>query len=253
MSFPVYCTQRFFPFKLNELIDKDSYTVQEFVKDKDIMSIAKDILILVKYPLKAGKPDDEHKYSAFNGLYHYNRIIKWDYWQKGEETLSIFVGDCEDSSIAFVTCLRAKDVSNDDVYEVLGYVTKENDELGRREFLGYHGWSVSKNIPDDKWRLYESTLDFPPSEYPVIEDIRKPFYYNGIIYHPEQIFNDMEYEEIISSEGLFMKEKDVKRRVKKHIEIAKAFKGCSRIEKAIGRSGVGLIRYGRLIHKLKEV
>ncbi len=256
MNFPVYQNQRFFPFKLNELIDKDSHTIWQFSKDRDYMIIASDILMLVRYPFKNGKPDDEHGYSAFNGIYHYNRKIVDDYWQKGEETISILVGDCEDSSIAFVSCMRAK--NNSGVFEVLGYVTKENGE-----FLGGHGWSVSKLIPDNNWRLYESTLDLPPLEYPIVADIRKPFHYNGIIYYPEQLFNDIEYEEVKvmtkignldleKKTNFFMQRKNKKMRIKKHLEIAKAFNRHSRIEKAIGRSPLGLLKYGKMIRRCQD-
>jgi len=93
-NFPVYHLQRFFPFRLNELIDKDSHTVLEFIKSRNYVDIVKDIIMMIRYPFKNGEPDDEHFYSAFNDIYHFNKRIKWDYWQKGEETLSILVGDC---------------------------------------------------------------------------------------------------------------------------------------------------------------
>ena len=255
-DFPVYTMQRFFPFEIRELIDHNSHVVKSFIKNRNYMDIARDILMLVRYPFKNGKPDDEHGYSAFNGIYHYNRKIRFDYWQKGEETISILAGDCEDSSIAFVSCMRAKGLSEKDVYEVLGYVTKENGE-----FLGGHGWAVSKHIPDNKWRLYESTLDMPPVEYPVIPDIKKPFHYHGMIYYPEQVLNDKEYYEVTTMTKMgnlelekrtnyFMSRNDKKRRVKKHLLIGKAFNRHSRLEKAIGRSMLGRVKFGRMIRKI---
>ena len=255
-NFPVYHLQRFFPFRLNELIDKDSHTVLEFIKSRNYVNIVKDIIMMVRYPFKNGEPDDEHSYSAFNGIYHYNKRIKRDYWQKGEETLSILVGDCEDTSAATVTCLRAKGVSEKEVFLVLGYVTKEDSE-----FLGGHGWVYSKHIPDDKFRLDETTLDIPPLEYPIVSDIRKPFHYHGIVYHPEQLFNDKVYEEVKTvarignldlekGTNFFMDRKCKRRRVKKHLLIGKAFNRHSRIEKAIGRSVLGRVKFGRMIRKI---
>lgn len=252
-DFPVVTNQRFFPVFLSELIDKDSYMVQRFVKNRSYMQIASDILIMVRYPMYQGQPDDEHKYSAYHGLFHYNRTIKNDYWDMGKEVLGTLVADCEGSSICFVSCMRAKDTSPKNVYEVLGYVTKENGEM-----LGGHGWSISKHLPDGNFRLYESTLDIPPFEYPIVPDIMKPVHHNGIVYVPEQIFNDKEYIEVwVAREvhgmteethtNYFMDRKDKKRRIRKHLEIAKAFNSHSRIEKAIGRSLLGIIRYGKMV------
>ena len=257
--FPVVVNQRFFPVRLNELVDKDSYMVQEFVKNRNHMDIARDILMMVRYPLdRKGQPDDEHKYSAYSGIFHYNKTIKWDYWDEGKEVLGTLVADCEGSSICFVSCMRAKDVSEKDVYEVFGYVTKENGE-----FLGGHGYAFFRLDVTEQWRLYESTLDIPPVEYPVVPDIRKPFHYHGVVYHPEQLFNDKVYEEVktVAKIGnldlekrtnFFMDRKCKKRRVMKHLLIGKAFNRHSRLEKAINHSIIGKLRFRKLLIKINN-
>jgi len=218
-EFPIIERQRFFKTRLNELFDLNSVVVQEYVKAFDsFKAIADDIIRIIDYPWYLGKPDDTHVWNAFHGTQKWCKRIDADFWQKASETLTIKVGDCEDSSIAFVTAVRAKGLSASNVYEAFGIVRDANTKV----LLGGHGWAISKGIPDDKWRLYESTLDIPPAEYPIVENPEKPFRLGNIEYVPEWLFNDKIFK-VVGSLDYREREKKDKETHEKYEAIAEAF------------------------------
>jgi len=191
-NFPIVYHQRFWPIKLNELIDYQSYLVQEFIKDcKDPKELADKVIKEIEYPFYAGAPDDLHIYNSFHG--RFCRKVESDYWAKASECLAALIGDCEDSTIAFVAGARAMGVKPEDVYVVFGYV--RNVRTG--EVVGGHAWAVIIHESFGAgWRYVESTLDVPPEEYPVVEDIRKPFTWGSWVLIPEILWNDVYYEEL---------------------------------------------------------
>lgn len=190
MSFPIFTSQRFFKFRLSELFDVHSPVVEEYADKLSIKELADVIIIDISYPFHLGQPDDTHIFNAFHGDQKWCERIDLDYWQKAAETLTIRVGDCEDSSVAFVTCARVLGLKPDEVYEAFGIVK----DASTGQILGGHGWAYFKD--GDKWRLVESTLDAPPEEYPVCPDPFKPFQLANVIYEPEMLFNDSEYHDI---------------------------------------------------------
>ena len=113
----------------------------------------------------------------------------------------VFVHNCEDSSILGVAgSLRL----GKEAYEVFGYVEEwrrnpRNPEEGYWEVVGGHGWYYVRDpdgFGDDKFHYVESTLDVPPKEYPVVEDIRKPLVWGTWRLVPEIIWNDKVFETV---------------------------------------------------------
>jgi len=143
----------------------------------------------------------------------------------------VIVHNCEDSSIAFVTAVRAKGLSAGNVYEAFGVVRDANTKA----LLGGHGWAISKGIPDDKWRLYESTLDTPPAEYPIVKNPEKPFKLGNIEYAPEWLFNDKIFK-VVGSLDYREREKKKKETPKKYEAIHKAFGIETKFEKVLKKS-----------------
>lgn len=189
MAFPVFSSQRFWKFSLKELFNKCSVIVQEYAKaSKDIIDLANRIILDIEYPFHLGKPCDSHQFLAFKT---YKKCIDLDFWGKADETCALRKGDCEDSSLFFVTCARIIGLTEEEVYEVFGVVRDSKS----KSILGGHGWAYFWY--DNAWRLYESTLDIPPREYPIVgqtlEDIKSPIYFENVIYDPEFLFNDQNY------------------------------------------------------------
>jgi len=192
MSFPVVVSQRFWPTRLNELIDPDTYQIEKYIEGvENPKQLADKVIRDVEYPFHHGAPDDLHTLNNFHGKRCYK--VKEDFWQKGSETAFMKMGDCEDSSILYVTAARKMGISPENVYVVFGYVERENGE-----FLGGHGWVYvrDKSFGDDKWHYVETTLDEPPEKYPVVPDITKPFTWKGITLRPEILWNDKIYKPV---------------------------------------------------------
>jgi len=189
-EFPI-CDQRFYGFRLSELIDFESYQVENFLGGAHSpVEVAEKVIRAIEYPLYLGQPDDLHKLNNFHG--------KWcktesnDFWQMASETAAIGIGDCEDSSILAVAGLRRFGLTENEVYEVFG-VVREADS-GR--VLGGHGWvlAILKTDPEDTaFRLVESTLDTPPDEYPIVAELNRPFRMKDWEYVPEWLWNDKEF------------------------------------------------------------
>jgi len=174
--------KRFFPFELQDLIQPCQKLVREYVRQfSNVYDIANAIIREIKYPFHLGVPDDTHIYNAYHGKWC--KVIEIDYWDTAEEVLGTKLADCDGSSICFVTCLRAFGVSASRVYEVFGVVKDYRTD----QILGGHAWSIFEN---KGWRLYESTLDRPPSEYPEIPSPYKPSIIGNVKYEPDIIFND---------------------------------------------------------------
>ena len=198
-EFPVVVRQRFWPIRLNELLDYGSYLVKEFVRDTpDARALADKVIRTIEYPFHGGQPDDTHIYNAYHGKWC--RTITLDYWQSASETAALKIGDCEDSTILGVagSLLLGKEA-----YVVFGYVEEFRRSPasgeGYWEVVGGHAWYYVRDpegFGDNEFHYVESTLDTPPEEYPVVEDIRKP-YVSGIWrLVPEIIWNDRVYEPV---------------------------------------------------------
>jgi hypothetical protein len=192
-DFPVVEGERFEPFRLNELFDYNRFVVMEFFRDcNTAKDVADKVIREIQYPFTGGIPDDSHTWNHFHGKWC--RTIYYDYWQMCSETALFKIGDCEDSSVLTVGGMRLKGVSHDSVYEVFGKVL----DADTNKILGGHGWVYArdKSFDTDKFVLVESTLDTPPDKYPevcsTLDDLKKPFKYNNIIYEPELLFNDVD-------------------------------------------------------------
>jgi hypothetical protein len=217
---------RFEPFELNELFDYNRYVVRKFFEDcKTAKDVADKVIIAVQYPFYLGQPDDTHKWNHFHGKWC--KTITEDYWQTCSETALFLIGNCEDSSVLTVGGMRLKGVSPDNVYEVFGLVKDANGNI-----LGGHGWvyAKDKSFGTDKFVLVESTLDEPPEKYPEVslglDDLKKPFRYENIVYEPEWLFNDVQFIEIPSDKSVLKvvkKKRFVENRMK-YEAIARAWK-----------------------------
>jgi len=223
VTFPILRDQRFWRFRLNELFDTDSVVVETFAKEcGSALEVANRIIREVEYPFYMGSPNDSHQLLAFRDRvvqWRWKRCVELDFWQKASETLVFLIGDCEDSSIVFVTCVHIlvpKDPKY--AYELFGVVR----DADTKEILGGHGWAVSKGLPDDRYRLYESTLDTPPSEYPVVPDPFKPFRIGRVVYEPEWVFNKYEFH-LLSMGSPSRRTQREKETEEKYRAIAEAF------------------------------
>ena len=199
MNFPVVRDQYFYPVYLNELIDYYSYSVKEYVKLKNsAKEIADSIIKDVKYPFWHGAPDDTHVLNMYHGEYKWCKTVREDFWDRGSMVIGTNkVGDCDGSSIATVTCLRAFGVTPQNVYVVFGLVR----DATTGTVLGGHAYVFckDKSFKSDKYVLIETTLDTPPKQYPVVgsfEDCKKPYTYHNVIYDPEFLFNDQEFIQV---------------------------------------------------------
>src|SRR5262249_8564851 len=74
-----------------------------------------------------------------------------DFWLFPDETLSLGVGDCEDSSILLAAMLVASGISPYCVRVAMGYL------YSGQQLLGSHAWVVYQDEVGI-WRLLESTL-----------------------------------------------------------------------------------------------
>jgi len=189
-EFPI-CDQRFYKFRLNELVDFEAHQVEEFFgRAGSAVEICNQVIRRVEYPLHLGQPDDLHKANNFHGKWCKTESV--DFWQMASETAAMGIGDCEDSSILAVAALRGFGLSEYEVYEVFGVVR----EAESSRVLGGHGWvlAILKTDPKDTaFRLVESTLDTPPEEYPVVAEIGQPFRMKDWEYVPEWLWNDKEF------------------------------------------------------------
>jgi len=195
-EFPVIEDRRFWKFRLHELFTLYSYQVLEFCKGlRRPEEVANKVIRDVRYPFHLGEPDDTHLFNAFHGGYRFCVKVKEDFWQTADETARIRTGDCEDSSILFVACCGSPEIKlrPRDVYEAFGVV--RDADTGR--ILGGHGWSYYRR--NREWHLIESTLDEPPTAYPVVDNIKRPFRIGRAVYEPWVLFNWADYMEL---EGL---------------------------------------------------
>lgn len=249
-EFPVVSREYFYPIYLNELIDPESYTVKCYVKDKtSVKQIADSIILDVKYPIHWGLPDDTHVLSMYFGRYRWTKVIFWDFWDKGSMVLGTNkVADCDGSTIAFVTACRSFGVSQEDVFAVFGVVKQD----GRT--LGGHAWAYVRDRSFGTFRyvLVETTLDTPPEKYPEvgdsIEDLKRPFYYNGIWYEPEFLFNDKRYIGLVNFE---YRKRFPMETVAKHLALEKAFYTRTKLLEQLRQSKTYKIRSKlRLVPKI---
>lgn len=186
----MYTKQRFFKFRLKDLIQLNQLTVEEYVEEvmkdsDDITKLADAIIRDIQYPWYMGQPDDKHVYNAYHGAWC--KTIELDYWDQGEEVIATRMGDCDGSSIAFVTCARQWGLTPYEVYELFGYVK----DAKTNAILGGHAWALFKD-KHGKWRLNETTLDIPPNTYPEVPEDKlfKPYQLGNIVYVPEIAYND---------------------------------------------------------------
>ena len=100
----------------------------------------------------------------------------------------ILVHNCEDTSILFTTLMLQNDFN---AYEIFGAVYRGDD------LLGGHGFAIFED-ENGIWRLYESTLDIPPSYpdgYPKIDPQSNEWNVGDITYVGYIKFNRKEYYE----------------------------------------------------------
>jgi hypothetical protein len=231
MSFPVITGKRFEPFRLNELFDFNRHVVVKFFEDcRTAKDVADKVIRVIQYPMYMGQPDDRHCVNWFHGKFC--KCIEEDYWAMNSECALCGYGDCEDSSMLVVGGARLKGVPPENVYEVFGVVRN----AGSGEILGGHGWLYLKDpsFNTDKFVLVESTLDIPPQKYPevgsTLDDLKKPFRLENIIYDPEVLFNDQVYVEV---RPITLGRRDTR---VKHEAIEKAWGIESKYMKALRRS-----------------
>ena len=105
-----------------------------------------------------------------------------DFWLFPDESLSLALGDCEDSAILLATLLIAAGISRYCVRVVLGNLYDAHGTL-----LGGHAWTVYQD-EWGIWRLLEATLDHIPSGLPAADALTMPG--GRQIYWPEFCFND---------------------------------------------------------------
>ncbi|HEB37618.1 MAG TPA: hypothetical protein ENI14_03035 [Thermoplasmatales archaeon] len=188
--------KRWLDFRLNELLDIDDPVLEYAHKLRTIKEIAEFVITQVDYPLKFGKPTDKHYNNWFGGLCCHK--ITEDFWQRASETLRTVnlnkkygkkgFGDCEDTSILFTTLMLQNDFN---AYEIFGAVYRGDD------LLGGHGFAIFED-ENGIWRLYESTLDIPPSYpdgYPKIDPQSNEWSVGDITYVGYIKFNRKEYYE----------------------------------------------------------
>src|SRR6266542_2355078 len=105
-----------------------------------------------------------------------------DFWLFPDETISLGVGDCEDSAILLGALLIASGISPYCVRVILGNVYDAHGTL-----LGGHSWTVYQD-EGGVWRLLEATLDVAPSALPAADAFTIPGRWT--VYWPEFCFND---------------------------------------------------------------
>jgi len=237
MSFPVVRDQFFYPIYLNELIDWWSYPVREYVKDKKSAKEIIDALIIdIRYPMWMGKPDDTHVLNMYHGEFKWCRRIDEDFWDKASMVIGTnMVADCDGSAITAVACLRAFGLKPEDVYVVFGLVR----DAATNAILGGHAWTYARDpsFGTDKYVLCEMTLDTPPPRYPevgsTLDNLKKPYTWEGIVYVPEQLFNDATYVEI---RPLMMRKRRMRETKEKYDAIMKAWKVKTKYHATLERS-----------------
>jgi hypothetical protein len=237
LSFPVVNGQYFYKIYLNELIDWYSYPVKEYVKDKRSAKEVVDSLIIdIRYPMYMGRPDDTHVLNMYHGKFKWCRKIDEDFWDKASMILGTNkVADCDGSAIVAVACLRAFGLKPEDVFVAFGSVR----DAATNAILGGHAWTYARDpsFGTDKYVLCEMTLDTPP-RYPevgsTLEDLKKPFAWEGVVYEPEQLFNDVVYVEI--KPLTTMRERRMRERKEKYEAIMKAWKIKTKYHAALERS-----------------
>jgi len=109
----------------------------------------------------------------------------------------LFVHNCDGSAILCTAlCGRIVDrPRNRNVYDVLGVVKDRQGNI-----LGGHAWTAVRyqEVPEEipRWHLIETTLDTPPTRYPVIWSPRRPATIGDWTYEPWVLFNWSQYEEV---------------------------------------------------------
>ena len=160
---PVYA-KRFYSFKINELIDLESWYLKKWFSNcKTWLDVVAKVIKEIKYPLDCfGRPTDYHYLQCFRkypAKCYRTYKIDADFWLKASETAFYKMGDCEDSS---VLCGAGHDLLGYMYWIEFGIVKK------RGQVLGGHAWEIS--VDDSKtWRLVESTLDKVPRKFPVVD------------------------------------------------------------------------------------
>jgi len=190
-EFPIIEKKRFWPFRLNSLVNLNSHQVNKWSEETedDEEIVAGSVIKIVEYPMHHGAPDDTHIWNAYHGDYKRCYRRDKDFWQLASETAYVKVGDCEDSSIV-CTALEGKLVNANQTYEVLGMV--KDADTGRN--IGGHGWNYTRW--NGEWHYVETTRDTPPEEYPVVENIREPYVHGDWKLVPYVLFNWKRYEEL---------------------------------------------------------
>lgn len=91
-----------------------------------------------------------------------------DFWQFPEETLTVAsgAGDCEDCSFLLASLLLASGISPFCVRACIGSVFDKGKDIGG------HAWVVYCDEAG-KWRLLESTLEYPQTKIPLADPLTR--------------------------------------------------------------------------------
>jgi len=198
-KFPIIEGKRFWPFRLNEICDLHSEPVLAVSRKlpDEPKPVCDWVIREVEYPFHLGQPDDLHIWNAYHGKYRRCYRVDTDFWDTASEVAVTRVGDCDGSAI-LCTALLGRIVNRPrsrNVYDVLGVVKDKKGNV-----LGGHAWTIVRyqEVPEEipQWHLIETTLDTPPTRYPVIWSPRRPATIGEWTYEPWVLFNWSQYEEV---------------------------------------------------------
>jgi len=150
---PIWLDDKDTPYQPKIQFLTQSGGVEEVQMDsKDIYNVSYSLEKLVEQKKWKGLPLDRR----FNAIWDYVcRRVKYTFDNKEAWNFPIATywrkrGDCEDSTILFVTLCRLSDIPSDRVFNALGWFKKGKDEFG-------HSWAICK-MSDDEWYIFETTL-----------------------------------------------------------------------------------------------
>jgi len=186
---------------IRELIQPESYSVKTVMAkvynpgltlEQNIMSCWQFVCQEIDYP----PGGDWHRREAFptRGLFSRSLVSQstLDFWSFPYETLSLGIGDCEDTSILLCSMLR-NFIPPSDVYVTIGYYGRPDPSLG-------HAW-VTIDRMGQKCVL-ETTLSNALASISQVTEVPP--------YLPYHKFNDMLYQEVQLGFVLGTKNKDAK-------------------------------------------
>lgn len=189
---------------IRELVQPESYPVKMALSkvynpssttEQNIMNCWDFVCKGIDYPPSG----DWHRREAFptGGLFSRSLVSQStpDFWSFPYETLSLGIGDCEDSSILLCSMLRTF-ITPSDVFVTIGYYGRPDPSLG-------HAW-VTVYRMGQKYVLETTLSESLVSISQVVET--SP-------YLPYHRFNDVIYQEVQSGFVLGVRNRDAKHRL----------------------------------------